>query len=85
MNIENQQIGDIFRALGSRQQKTMLQSTDTPFMYRSTWACGCAVDYIDAGVGPFHWARCAEHHDHGNARSRRAGSKRSDSTPSSGN
>jgi hypothetical protein len=85
MNIENQHIGDIFRVLGPRQQQMMLQSPDTPFMYRSEWQCGCAVDYIDAGVGPFHWARCAEHHDYGQARARGAGSKRSGSIASSGN
>jgi hypothetical protein len=78
MNIENQHVGEIFRALGSRHQQTLLQSTDTPFMYRSTWSCGCVVDYIDAGVGPCAWMRCADHRDHGEKGSRRAGFPRSD-------
>jgi hypothetical protein len=77
MTNESQRIRDIFRVLGQRQQRTLLESIETPFMYRSKWQCGCAVDYIDANVGPFVWARCADHRDHEGAlrrsRSRRPG------------
>jgi hypothetical protein len=63
MNSDNEHIDDIFRVLGPAQDRTPLESTSTPFMFRSTWQCGCAVDYIDAEVGPFAWARCARHRD----------------------
>jgi hypothetical protein len=63
MSNGNQRIGDIFRVLGSRQDRVLLRSTSTPFMYRSTWPCGCAVDYIDSEVGPFDWRACADHKD----------------------
>jgi|NGEPerStandDraft_6_1074524.scaffolds.fasta_scaffold258567_1 hypothetical protein len=72
MNIGHDHIGDIFRVLGSRQQRTPLESTNTPFMFRSTWSCGCAVDYIDAEVGPFDWSRCADHRDGDDSAPRRA-------------
>jgi len=80
MSIGNQHIGDIFRVLGTRRHRTALASPNTPFMYRSTWQCGCAVDYIDDSVGPFQWLQCAGHCGQTGAPGHPGANKRCDST-----
>jgi hypothetical protein len=79
MSIGNQHIGDIFRVLGTRRHQTALLSPNTPFMYRSSWQCGCTIDYIDDSAGPFQWLQCADHDGQTGAAGHPGANKGSDS------
>jgi hypothetical protein len=56
---------EVLRLIGPPQNRTMMQSSGTPIVYRSFWKCGCVVDCADPFSNPprssVQWVSCGTH------------------------
>jgi hypothetical protein len=54
-------MSDIFRVLAAPQRRTMLHASAATLINRTSWACGCVADHIDAHESALHWEQCPAH------------------------
>ena len=58
-------IDQVALALGPPLHRSLLQPSGTEVLQRTSWDCGCVVDYIDGFVADsepvLRWATCGEH------------------------
>jgi hypothetical protein len=63
----SRRLREVLRIIGPPQNRTMMQSSGTPIVYRSIWNCGCIVDCVDPYPKDFlaaaQWISCSAHGD----------------------
>jgi hypothetical protein len=63
-----QQSAEIEAVLGPALRESVIESTGAPPLHRTTWVCGCSVDFTDADSDEINaidqsmrWHGCAYH------------------------
>jgi hypothetical protein len=59
-----QHLHEVDGVLGEPKNRVKAFSAGRPALYRSTWSCGCAIDYIESDrddPASFMWNRCGVH------------------------
>ena len=65
----SQQSAEIESVLGPPLRQSIIQLSGSPLLHRTTWICGCSVDYLDHTVTQdetlnptMRWHQCVYHH-----------------------